>query len=196
MDPASPAATPSTASRMPLERERQLVAGARGHAAAFAELYDIYLPRIYGFIYRRVLDRSTAEDLTAATFHRALEAVRSDRFRNDSFGGWLYRVAANAVVDHIRIRRRVLSIDQTDGGGTDAALEAFAAALDRDELRRALLRLPDGHRQVLVLRFFDDLDIDELCGIFRCSRKTFAVKLHRAVAALRAVMSTEVTDAA
>ena len=60
---------------MDRDRERTLVDRARSDAAAFGELYDFYLPRIYGFAYRRVQERSVAEDVTATTFQRALEAA-------------------------------------------------------------------------------------------------------------------------
>lgn len=146
-----------------------------------------------------------AEDLTATTFERGLEVLRGGSFRNDSFGGWLYRVAANAVVDDARRARRLLSFDWLAESRFDdpkppveleRAADVFAAAMDADELRRAVQRLPAGHRQVLTLRFFDDLDADEACAVLRCSKPTFAVKLHRALAALRGEMVTESTDAA
>lgn len=188
-----PAALDGTRTRMDRERERSLVAAARTDAAAFGALYDFYLPRIYGFVFRRVGERSVAEDLTAATFEKALQAVRDRGFRNDAFGGWLYRVAANGVIDHFRAARRLLP--ETDGVA-GVARDAFAAALDRDELRQALAGLPDAHRTVLTLRFFDDLDADEASAILGCSRGTFAVRLHRALAALRGAMLKETTDAA
>jgi RNA polymerase sigma-70 factor (ECF subfamily) len=181
-------------SRMDRDRERTLVARARSDAAAFGELYDFYLPRIYGFVYRRVEERSVAEDLTATTFQRALEAVRHRDWRNDAFGGWLYRVAANAVVDHVRQGRRLISLDGADAAR--GAADAFAAALDRDELRTAMARLSGAQREVLTLRFYDDLDADEASAVLGCSRGTFAVRLHRAIAALRGAMVRETTDAA
>jgi RNA polymerase sigma-70 factor (ECF subfamily) len=183
---------PNGGSRMDRDRERTLVDRARSDAAAFGELYDFYLPRIYGFVFRRVQERSVAEDLTAATFQRALETLRHREFRNDAFGGWLYKVAANAVIDHVRRGSRLTHLDGTDGSSGDA----FAAALDRDELRSALERLAPGHRQVLALRFYDDLDAGEASAILGCSRATFAVRLHRAIAALRGAMAQEATDAA
>jgi RNA polymerase sigma-70 factor (ECF subfamily) len=179
------------ASRMPREREQELVEDARHGAAAFGELYDFYLPRIFGFVYRRVQERSVAEDLTAATFHKALEAIRTRRFRNDAFGGWLYRVAANAVIDHFRQSARTVPMELPP----DPAADALGAALDRDELRRAMARIGQQHREVLVLRFFDDLDPDEASVVLGCTRATFAVKLHRALAALRGAMTQEATDA-
>ncbi len=194
--------------RMDATREQALVARSRVDAAAFGELYDFYLPRIYGFVARRVGERAVAEDLTAATFERALGAIRRDDFRNEAFGGWLYRVASNAVVDHVRRGRRAvpLSVDgerDEDGRGPrhdvigdEAAAAAFALTLDRDVLRRALRRLPDQQRRLIVLKFFDDLELDELCATLGCSRPTFAVKLHRALRALRAAVAEETTDAA
>ncbi len=179
-------------SRMDRDRERTLVDRARSDAAAFGELYDFYLPRIYGFAYRRLQERSVAEDVTATTFQRALEAVRQRDFRNDAFGGWLYRVAANAVVDHVRNGRRVVSLGLTDGPVGDA----FAASLDRDELRAAMARLSGQQREVLTLRFYDDLDADEASAVLGCSRATFAVRLHRAITALRDAMTQEMIDVA
>jgi RNA polymerase sigma-70 factor (ECF subfamily) len=194
------------------ERERSLVARARSDGGAFGELYDFYLPRIHGFVVRRVGDRATAEDLTAMTFERALGALRSSSFRNESFGGWLYRVAANAIVDHARRGRRLVPFgirsgdladpDPASRTGTEiepgdaVAADAFAAALDRDQLRRALLGLPETHRRVLVLKFYDDLTTDELCSALGCSPATLAVKLHRALRALRGAVIKEATDAA
>ena len=183
---------------MAADRERALVERTRVDAAAFGELYDFYLPRIYGFIFRRVQDRCVAEDLTSMTFQRALENVRRADFRNDCFGGWLFRVASNAVVDHTRRDRRFLPIGdlQESEEPGDRALDALAAALDRDQLRRALLGLSAGHRELLVMRFYDDLDTEELCAAFGCSREALAVRLHRALRALRAAIAKEAADVA
>jgi RNA polymerase sigma-70 factor (ECF subfamily) len=194
-------------------REQALVARARADVAAFGELYDWYLPRIHGFIARRVEDRAVTEDLTATTFERALGAIRRADFRNESFGGFLYRVAANAIIDNARRSRWTVPLGTRAGDyadldgderagrddatlGDDAATRAFASALDRDVLRRALLQLPEAHRRVIVLKYFDGLELDELCAALGCSRATFAVKLHRALRALRAAMTVETTDAA
>jgi RNA polymerase sigma-70 factor (ECF subfamily) len=196
--------------RLDVDRERALVERSRSDASAFAELYDFYLPRIYGFIARRVGERAVAEDLTAMTFERALGTLRRGDFRNESFGGWLYRVASNAIVDQVRRDRRTVPLGGGNGAagddgreedreirlGDEAATGAFAAALDRDVVRRALLRLPEAQRRLLVLKFFDGLELDELCTTLGCSRPTFAVKLHRALRALRAAVAQETTDAA
>jgi RNA polymerase sigma-70 factor (ECF subfamily) len=189
-------------SRLAPELERELVARAAGRppdTAAFVELYDFYLPRIYGFIYRRTGERSVAEDLTATTFERGLGALRRGTFRNETFGGWLYRVAANACVDHYRQSSRVLALDgMADGrpawidrADETYSTEAWAAAVERDELHRAMARLPERHRRVLTLRFYDDLDPAEASAVLGVSPGTFAVRLHRALAALRGQLVNE-----
>jgi RNA polymerase sigma-70 factor, ECF subfamily len=197
--------------RMDPERERSLVERAATDPAAFAELYDWYLPRIYAYLVRRVEERTVAEDLTATTFERALRAVRSGTFRNDAFGGWLYRVAGNALVDHVRRGRRYVPLgiragDLDDEGGAgrggpeeaadDHALAAFTATLERDALARAIADLPEGHRRVVVLRYVDGLEGAELADALGCSRPNAAVRLHRALRALRGALQRESTDVA
>jgi RNA polymerase sigma-70 factor (ECF subfamily) len=195
--------------RMDPAQERDLVARSRADPAAFGELYDFYLPRIFAFVARRVRDRAAAEDLTAMTFERALAVVRRDDFRNESFGGWLYRVASNAMVDQARRERHAFPLgarasDLASGErsadaaepGDESALAAFTAAIDRDELRRALAGIARQHRQVIVLRFLDGLEPVELAAVLGCSRSTAAVRVHRALRALRETMARESTDAA
>jgi RNA polymerase sigma-70 factor (ECF subfamily) len=217
MDPSS------STTRMDPQRERALVARSRLDTSAFGELVDFHLPRIHAFVLLRVRDRTVAEDLTSMTFERALLNVRRDAFRNESFGGWLYRVAGNAVVDHVRRAGRTGPLPTEDGSaaiersgsaasastgatsttgggravlGDEAAAMAFAAVLERDVLRQALLVLPQHHRRVIVLRFLDGLEPDELCSVLECSRATLAVRLHRALAALRKAVARVAIDAA
>jgi RNA polymerase sigma-70 factor, ECF subfamily len=192
--------------RMDPLRERALVERTPADPGAFAELYDFYLPRIYGYLVRRVEERTVAEDLTATTFQRALEALHAGGFRNDSFGGWLYRVASNALVDHVRRSRRYVALgvraadgmtdDDEDVAVDERALAAFASALDRDEIARGLARLSDAHRRTIVMRYVDGLEGPALAAALGCSRGTAAVRLHRALRALRTAITEESTDAA
>ncbi len=183
---------------MDIDLERSLVAASRSDPISFGRLYDFYAPRILGFIYRRVRDYSVAEDLTSVTFQRAFENVRRASFRNQSFGGWLYRVASNAVVDHYRQNRRTLSLaslldrEEID----DPCVDILAGALDRDEIRRGLYAVREMHREVLILRYFDDLDADEICVVLGCSKEALSGKLQRALRALRAAIVEESADVA
>lgn len=182
--------------------------GAPMDAAAFGALYDDYLPRIYAFIARRLDDRSVAEELTATTFERALKAMREQDLPAPLMGGFLYRVAANAIVDHARRARRAIPPDvrasdfdtgddriDAEAISDEAAARTFASAIDRDRLRRVLERLPEADRRVVLLSYFDGLETAEFCAALGCNPTEAALKLHRALRALWAALDLEASDA-
>ncbi len=183
------------------------VAWVPADAAAFGHLFDEYLPRIYAFVARRVEDRAVAEELTAATFERALGAAQRGDIRSDLIGDFLYRVAANAVVDRARRTRFIpANVRASDFDAGDDRLDAeaisdaaaargFAAAVDRNTLRRALLGLPEVDRRVLLLNYFDGLDEEALSAALGCNRSAVALKMHHALRTLGAAMRLEAADA-
>ena len=188
------------------ERSRRVDAGA--DAAAFGRFFDAHLPRIYAFFARRIEERGIAEELTISTFERAIEAFRADDARG-GIGVFMTRVAADAVVDNARRRRKVIPRDirasDTDGPGDREAAEAlaneaatriFAAFIERSRLRQAFTRLSDEDRNVVLLRYFDGLEIDEMCAATGASRQELAMRLHRALRALRSTLDRQATDAA
>ncbi len=168
--------------------ERRLVDLARTDPDAFAQLYREYLPRIHAFCMRRCGSREAAEDITAVTFERALRGLHSFRWERGGFGAWLFRIAANELVDHHRSTARARS-----ERGQRAQGRLFAAAAQEpdvrdepvDELRRALSTLNSRYQQVLTLRYLADLDPAEAAAACGLSSAHFAVVLHRARAALR-----------
>lgn len=190
------------------EHERSGGIDAGIDAPAFRKLYDTHLPRVYEFFARRIEERHVVEELTTATFERALGVARDDGVRT-SIAGFLYRVAASAVVDHARRRRkpipRGIRASDTDKPGDREAAEAlanesvtrsFAAAIERSRLRQAFTRLPDEDRNLIVLRYFDGLEIEELSAMTGSSRQELTMRLHRALRALRAAANQEAIDAA
>jgi len=177
--------------------------------AAFGQLLERHLDRVYGYVARRVEDRETAEALTTVAFRRALEALQDEGLEADSLSGFLFLVATSAVDDHARRMAReiphgVRARDTDEEGDAERAastvdewaMRAFLAAVDGDVLRRQLNRLPDANRRVILLRYFDGLEPDELCASLRCSRQELALELHRALRALRGIDDREATGAA
>jgi RNA polymerase sigma-70 factor (ECF subfamily) len=192
----------STTPSQPMD-EQALLAGARSDDRAFGKLYERHMPRIYEFFARRIEDREAAENLTAATFQRALGAIRAGEV-GGSLTTFLYQVAGSAVVDHARRRRKPIPkgvrASDHDGPGDREAAEAianefatraFAAAIDDSRLRRAFTRLADEDRHLIVLRYFDGLEIDDLCAVTGQSRQALTVRLHHALRALRSALAPE-----
>jgi RNA polymerase sigma-70 factor (ECF subfamily) len=202
-------ATERPGTRMDAERERGLVVRARTDPAAYGELFDFHLPRVYGFIARRVGDRASAERICSATFQRGREAVEAGTLREASLGGWLVRVAATAIADQagradqgpadgMRSGDRAAPDAERSAAlvGDDAATAVFAAALDRDDLRRGLARITEPQRRILVLKFLDGLTPAELCTALGISATTLDVRLNRALRALHTASAGRATHAA
>lgn len=131
---------------------------ARRDPEAFAQLYDAHLDAVYRYVYYKVGDPLLAEELTAEIFAKAWEGIDKFRWRNLPFQHWLLRIARNVVVDHWRSRRKATtSIDGLVDATSDEALpdERVAHDVEIQTLQRALLRLPDDQRDVLILRFIE-----------------------------------------
>lgn len=120
---------------------------------AFAPLYEKYLPPVYRRCCAHLRDSDAAWDATSATFHKALAALHG--FRGGSFEGWLLRIADNACVDvhRERARRPQVPLDgeaERLAAGPDPEEQALAA-LDREQLERALRQLPPRRERIVRL---------------------------------------------
>lgn len=173
--------------RMEPERERDLVERARSSPEAFSELYEFYMPLIYGYLLRRTGKAEVAEDLTAVTFEKALRHLEKFQWKKVSFSAWLYRIATNTLVDHYRRegRHRETSLHDLEG-----VLRSPVGAGEEETERVALLmdlvhRLPQSYQHILALKFYEGLSHDEMCEVLDLSKKTLTMKLYRSLKALR-----------
>ena len=139
----------------------------------FAQLYDDHVWDVYGFIAYRVATRELAEDLTQATFERALKAWSRFDPQRATAQTWLIAIARNLVIDHYRSdKSRVTSqLDTTEGheaqAGVTHAEDEQRLGLS-PELEVALGDLPERQREVLALRYGGDLSgaqIAEMTGL-------------------------------
>jgi len=177
--------------------ERALVAAARDDATAFGALYRRYVERIYAFAYRRTWTPEAAEDVTAATFERALRHL--ERFDTDGagFGPWLFRIAANELVDHYRREGRHRSERGQRGLHVLAnhTVEDDLDPIERDdevrEMIEALDTLRPRYQRALTLRYLAGLSADEAAEAMGCSKPVLAVTLHRALGALRRAVEAD-----
>src|SRR5690242_16938052 len=132
----------------------RLVADARdGDTWAFGVIFDHYHEAIYRFIASRVNRPSDAEDLTQHVFVKALEALPRYEARGVPFGGWLFRLARNAVIDHVRTRREHSELDAVAGRAHgDAGPDEIAVVRQElDAVGSALAMLTDEQREAISL---------------------------------------------
>ena len=162
---------------------------------AFGQLYEVYKGRVHRHVYYMIGKRDEAEDLTAQTFLQAWQAI--DRFRPGSapFISWLLRIAHNLVVSRFRAHREYLPLEDGWGwGAVDSHPQPDKLCEVKDDgqrLRRAMLKLKAQHRQVIELRFGDDLDYPQVAAIMGRSIPAVRVIQHRALATLKRLMEEE-----
>jgi len=160
----------------------ELVARARYDRGAFGDLYDQYLPRVYGFCRKYSETREEAEDLTAETFERALVGISRYEDRNLPFSSWLLRIAHNVILNHARRAGRVTDLSDNPALiSDDSYLEAWEEA---HWLRMHVQQLPHDQQEVVRLRFYEDQRFQDIAA--RMDRSEGAVKqlLRRALQGL------------
>jgi RNA polymerase sigma-70 factor (ECF subfamily) len=189
---AKPVETPeSTESRPDRDEERRLVHRAVAKdQAAFAELYDRHVVRVYRHIYYLVGDAREAEDLTAQTFLKAWEAIGRYKERGAPIVAWLLRIAHNLTVSYLRSKRDHSElddgyVDQKRAGNPEEVLEQSS---DERSVREAVMQLRDEQRQVIMLRFVEEMGYQEVAQVIGKSVPAVRVIQHRALGNLRKIM--------
>jgi RNA polymerase sigma-70 factor, ECF subfamily len=186
---AEPVTQPTPA--LDREEERRIVLKAvERDQEAFAQLYDRHVVRIYRHIYYMVSDATTAEDLTAQTFLKAWEAIDRYKERGAPIVAWLLRISHNLTVSYLRSKRDHSELDETflDSKMTRNPEEALEQASDEKSMREAVLKLRDEQRQVIMLRFVEEMDYREVADIIGKSVPAVRVIQHRALGNLRKIM--------
>lgn len=164
------------------------VRASKGDPAAFGALYDRHVSAVYRYVFYRVRDDAEAEDLTSEVFMKALRAISRYEPRQ-AFLAWLYRIARNAVIDHVRRGGRQVSfedaLDHPDfQSAVDPDLELLAGS-DSATLRTALGRLTPLQQEVIVLRFLEGYSTDQVAKLIGKREGTVRGIQFRALGALR-----------
>jgi RNA polymerase sigma-70 factor (ECF subfamily) len=172
-----------------MQAAAELVAQAQqGDQTAFAALYEQYSPLVYRFLRRR-LDGADEiiEDLTEDVFVKVYEKL--DRYveRGLPFTAWLYRIAHNRLVDHLRSlpRTSASSLDAVAEVPERAASAAFSRVLDRQSLAPAMARLTPEQREAVELRFIEGMSVAEAARTMGRSDEAVKKLQARALANLR-----------
>jgi RNA polymerase sigma-70 factor, ECF subfamily len=163
----------------------------RGDAGAFEELYQRHAGRLYGLACRMTGNATESEDLLQDIFlqaHRRLGTFKGE----SALGTWLYRLAMNVCLDHLRSKRARMdqateSFDADDGPPPPSTEEGQTAlAVTRIDLERAIARLPEGCRAAFLLHDVEGLEHQEVGAILGIAEGTSKSQVHKARTRLRA----------
>lgn len=137
--------------------------------------FDTYYDKIYGYCYRHVNHRETAQDLTQEVFLRVLLHLENYRHYG-KFENYLYVIAGNLCRDYYR-KRRVLSLEDLE---LQKEERGFARTEEQLVVGQALKKLPEQEREIILLRFYQDLRIKDIAKILGLKLSTVKYHLKRA----------------
>jgi RNA polymerase sigma-70 factor, ECF subfamily len=163
---------------------------------ALAEIYDTLSPMIYAYAMRLLGDVDLAEDCVAETFSRFLNALHAGGGPKDYLKAYLYRVAHNWITDRYRHSRPETPLDQDldlPAGDEAEPHTTVADEMERQELRTALALLTPEQRQVVTLKYLENLDNAEIAQALQKPVGAIKSLQHRALATLRRILEGDET---
>ena len=168
---------------------------AQGENQAFNVLLNRYKDKLYSYIYFIVRNSEMTEDIFQETFMKAIVTIRQGRYNeNGKFSAWLRRIAHNLIIDSFRQEKseNLVSCDETEVnilnniGLAEGTIET--AIVNRqilDDVRRLMDFLPDEQREVVYMRFYQDLSFKEIAEQTGVSINTSLGRMRYAILNLR-----------
>ena len=172
--------------------EKPLIARARNDRAAFVQLYRSHYDAVFRYCVHRLFERQLAEDVTSEVFLKVVENIHSFNGDEKQFRCWLYKIATNAINNHLRKtarRNRLLKIAHEEADSQVADYGESAEKLNL--LREAVFTLRPQYQTIIMLRFFENLRLTEIAEVLGSSPGTVRSQLTRALVKLRKVLATK-----
>jgi RNA polymerase sigma-70 factor (ECF subfamily) len=161
-----------------------------------ASLYDEYFDKIARYVYVRIGDKNEAENLAGEVFLKALKALKSFKERGIPMQAWLYRIAHNISVDHLRKRgqNNIVSIDDVLIESREDPVAMAEKTMEMERVSKAMQKLTPQQREVVRLRFFGELSSKEVGDVLNKSDGAVREMQRAAIERLRRLLTGEVSD--
>lgn len=175
------------------EIEKLVVESQRGNSDAFGKLYDLFVDMIFRYMHYRV-GKQDSEDLTELVFLKTWEHIRKYRREAGTFSSWIFRIAHNIVVDHYRanqFQNVELTENIQDYRSLANTVERTHRILDQEVLALAMKELKDHYRQILILKYMNDLSNEEIGSVMGKSQAALRILQFRALRSLRRILENK-----
>ena len=164
----------------------------QGDTESFGLLYDIYIKKIYDFVYYKTNHKETTEDIVSLVFIKAINNINNFKINKGTFQAWLYQIARNTVIDHYRTKKQADNIDDYWGLGDksdiarDTELKIKLEAVDR-----YLEKLDSRQREIIIMRVWQGMSYKEIAEAVGKSEASLKMQFSRAINKLRKEMPLE-----
>jgi len=168
--------------------------------SAFAEFVSRYQRRFYRLAFGYLHNHEESLDAVQEAFVKIYRARRTWEPRANPFT-WAYRIVANQCVDLLRKRKGMAATSLDDEESHESRTLADTSSVDplshqlhreqREILMEAVMKLPPRQREIIILRHFEELSLQEIAEVQGCALGTVKSSLHRAIAGLRGILEGE-----
>lgn len=173
------------------KQEKELIEKAKKSLDAFDQLYEFYLPKIYGYLLNRTADKDLAEDITSQTFIKAMTKIKTYKDQGKTFGAWLYGIAHNNLIDYFRKHKAGTIFDMNQLESESSAERSAEQSETKLVVLKAMSDLPEQYQEILSLRFFEELSNEEIAEIIGSKKENVALKVHRSLKALQKILKKQ-----
>ena len=166
-------------------------AAKRGEQDALSALYEHYFPRVYRYVAARLASTEDAEDVTEEIFLRIIDNIGGFSWRGLPFGAWVFRIARNEIVSHVRrlkVRGATAQLSEFIPDHARDHTEIVELELTMQGVRKAMEKLPEAQRQVVALRFGSGLSVAETAQALKKTENNVKVLQHKAIAKLQVLV--------
>ncbi|MDD3007181.1 MAG: RNA polymerase sigma factor [Candidatus Pacebacteria bacterium] len=165
----------------------------RGDTDAFEQVYDFYVPKIFRFAFLKIGNKENAEDLTSETFIRFWTVIRKEKITAESAEPILYKIARNLIIDFYRKKEIIAQEIDEELANTisDKQSDFISRMINREEIKEMmeiLREIKDEYQEIIILRFVEELEIEEVAQITGKTKGSVRVLSHRALKSLEKVM--------
>ena len=155
---------------------------------AFTLLFHRFFKPVYRYFHFRLRQHEDAEDLTSETFEKVYRKLHTFREQGTPFSAWLFAIARNNLIDHLRRKRDVESIDDVAGEhyfAVEMDLGAIDRAILKEKVWEAVAKLPDRYQQLWALKLTSDLPHREIARLLGTTEGNVNVMIHRSLVSLK-----------
>ena len=174
----------------------------KGDSELYSEIIDRYSGKVYSTAYSYTHSQEEARDLVQEILIKTYNSLRS--FKEDArFSTWLYRIVVNSCIDWSRKKKSkaimtAISFEDTNifemiTSDTEGPEELLLQQENKEAIRNAVGNLPELYKTVLILYYFEELQVQEICSILDSPRKTIETRLYRAKKILKSILRQELS---
>lgn len=174
-----------------MNEEQEWIIKSKIDLNSFSFLYEKYYEKIYLYVYRRCSNEDDCLDITSKVFEKAMLNIQKYEFRGFTFGTWLIRIAHNELMDYFRNVKKDKKLWVQDEGLVEMSTEIQFENTQQDmidQLLESIIKIKPLEQELIVMRFFEKRNYEEIAEIQNSNANAMRVKIHRILIKIKLII--------